>query len=101
MNKARKIVVETPGQVPVSQTCSVMPQPNTGIIQSWRSVPCGGCGRRKEENEILVLRKNAPARGQVPDIRTIVIRLGSWARAPKRSGKGKLRGINSQTPRRR
>ena len=42
-----------------------------------------------------------PARGQVPDIRTIVIRLGSWARAPKRSGKGKLRDINSQTPRRR
>ena len=38
---------ETPGQVPVLQTCSVMPQPNTGIIQSWRSVPCGGCGGRK------------------------------------------------------
>ena len=51
------------------------------------------CWRRKELSH--------PARGQVPDIRTIVIRLGSWARAPKRSGKGKLRGINSQTPRRR
>ena len=31
---------------PVSQTCSVMPKPNTGIIPSWRSAPCGGCGRR-------------------------------------------------------
>ena len=30
-----------------SQTCSVMPKPNTGIIPSWRSAPCGGCGRGK------------------------------------------------------
>ncbi len=30
-----------------------MPKSNTGIILSWRSAPCGGCGRRKGENEIL------------------------------------------------
>ena len=30
-----------------------MPKPNTGIIPSWRSAPCGGCGRRKGENELL------------------------------------------------
>ena len=24
-----------------------------GIILSWRSAPCGGCGRRKGEDEIL------------------------------------------------
>ena len=35
----------------------MMPKPNTGIIQSWRSAPCGGCGRRKGENEIKALRK--------------------------------------------
>ena len=23
------------------------------IILSWRSAPCGGCGRRKGENELL------------------------------------------------
>ena len=38
---------------PAGQTCSVMPKPNTGIIPSWTSVPCGGCGRRKGENELL------------------------------------------------
>ena len=31
----------------------MMPKPNTVIIQSWRSAPCGGCGRRKGENELL------------------------------------------------
>ena len=40
--------------VPAGQTCSVMPQPNTGIIQSWRSAPCGG---RKGEDETKALRK--------------------------------------------
>ena len=34
---------------PASQTCFVMPKPNTAIIPSWRSAPCGGCGRRKGE----------------------------------------------------
>ena len=34
---------------PASQTCSVMPKPNTGTILSWGSAPCGGCGRRKGE----------------------------------------------------
>ena len=34
------------------QTCSVMPKPSTRTIQSWMSAPCGGCGRRKGENEI-------------------------------------------------
>jgi hypothetical protein len=29
----------------------VMPQPNMGIILSWRSAPCGGCGRRKGESD--------------------------------------------------
>ena len=29
---------------PASQTCSVMPKPNTVIIPSWRNAPCGGCG---------------------------------------------------------
>ena len=42
---------------PVSQTCSVMPKPNTRTIQSWRSAPCGGCGGKKGENEIKALRK--------------------------------------------
>ena len=36
---------------PASQTCSVMPMPNTGTIPSWRSAPCGGCGRRKGERD--------------------------------------------------
>ena len=40
------------------QTCSVMPKPSTRTIQSWMSAPCGGCGRRKEENEIKALRRN-------------------------------------------
>lgn len=31
----------------------MMPKPNTGIIPSWMNAPCGGCGRRKGENEIL------------------------------------------------
>ena len=35
------------------QTCSVMPKPSTRTIQSWMSAPCGGCGRRKGENELL------------------------------------------------
>ena len=39
--------------VPASQTCSVMPKPNAVIIQSWICAPCGGCGRRKGENEML------------------------------------------------
>ena len=30
-----------------------MPKPNTGSILSWRSAPCGECGRRKGENELL------------------------------------------------
>ena len=30
--------------VPASQTCSVMPKPNTGTIPSWICAPCGGCG---------------------------------------------------------
>ena len=30
-----------------------MSKPNTVIIQSWICAPCGGCGRRKGENEIL------------------------------------------------
>ena len=38
---------------PASQTCSVMPKPNTGTIQSWTSAPCGGCGGRKGEWELL------------------------------------------------
>ena len=38
---------------PVSQTCSVMPKPNTGIILCWMSAPCGGCGGRKGENDLL------------------------------------------------
>lgn len=38
---------------PVSQTCSVMPKSNTRIIPSWRSAPCGGCGRRKGEIKAL------------------------------------------------
>ena len=29
----------------------MMPKPNTGIIQSWICAPCGGCGRRKGEND--------------------------------------------------
>lgn len=33
--------------------CSVMPKPNTGIILSWMSAPCGGCGRREGEDELL------------------------------------------------
>jgi len=40
---------------PASLTCSVMPKPNTRIIPSWMSAPCGGCGRRK--GEIKALRK--------------------------------------------
>ena len=35
---------------PASQTCSVMPMPNTVIIQSWMRAPCGG---RRVENELL------------------------------------------------
>ena len=35
----------------------VMPKPNTVIIPSWICAPCGGCGRRKGENEIKGLRK--------------------------------------------
>ena len=35
----------------------VMPKPNTVIILSWICAPCGGCGRRKGENEIKALRK--------------------------------------------
>ena len=31
----------------------MMLKPNMGIILSWMSAPCGGCGRRKGENEIL------------------------------------------------
>ena len=31
----------------------MMPKPNTVIILSWRIAPCGGCGRRKGEDEIL------------------------------------------------
>ena len=34
-----------------------MPKPNTGTILSWICAPCGGCGRRKGENEIKALRK--------------------------------------------
>ena len=49
-----------------------------------------------EEQEDYYQFLNIPARGQVPDIRTIVIRLGSWARAPKRSGKGKLRASTAK-----
>ena len=30
-----------------------MPKPNTGIIPSWMNAPCGGCGRRKGENDLL------------------------------------------------
>ena len=30
-----------------------MPKPNTGIIQSWICAPCGECGRRKGETELL------------------------------------------------
>ena len=30
-----------------------MPKSNTAIIPSWRSAPCGGCGRRKGESELL------------------------------------------------
>ena len=30
-----------------------MPRPNTETILSWRSAPCGGCGGRKGENELL------------------------------------------------
>ena len=30
-----------------------MPRPNTAIIPSRRSAPCGGCGERKGENELL------------------------------------------------
>ena len=30
-----------------------MPKPNTGTIPNWKSAPCGGCGRRKGENELL------------------------------------------------
>ena len=30
-----------------------MPKPNTGTIPNWKSAPCGGCGRRKGENEML------------------------------------------------
>ena len=39
--------------VPAGQTCSVMPKPNIRTIPSWMSAPCGGCGRRKGEDEIL------------------------------------------------
>ena len=42
---------------PASQTCSVMPKPNTRTILSWMSAPCGECGGRKGENEIKALRK--------------------------------------------
>ena len=38
---------------PAGQTCSVMPKPNIRTIPSWICAPCGGCGRRKGENEIL------------------------------------------------
>ena len=30
-----------------------MPKPNTRTIQSWTSAPCGECGRRKGEWELL------------------------------------------------
>ena len=33
--------------------CSVMPKPKTGTILCWRSSPCGGCGGRKGESELL------------------------------------------------
>ena len=35
----------------------MMPKPGTGIIQSWRSAPCGGCCGREGESEIKALRK--------------------------------------------
>ena len=38
---------------PIGFTYSVMPKPNTRIISSWMNAPCGGCGRKKGENEIL------------------------------------------------
>ena len=38
---------------PASQTCSVMPMLNTENIPSWMCAPCGGCGGRKGENELL------------------------------------------------
>ena len=41
-----------------------MPKPNTVIIPSWMSAPCGGCGRRKGENEIKALRKNVGSGGE-------------------------------------
>jgi hypothetical protein len=30
-----------------------MPKPNMVIILCWICAPCGGCGRRKGENELL------------------------------------------------
>ena len=31
----------------------MVPKPNTENIPSWRNAPCGECGRRKGENELL------------------------------------------------
>ena len=38
---------------PASQTCSVIPKPNTETIPTLICAPYGECGRRKEESEIF------------------------------------------------